>query len=61
MEITAEEEHSFQRALNCYYCGYELFDDRLMSQEQCSDKVRDHDNLAGEYRGAVHNKCNLLA
>jgi hypothetical protein len=51
MEITAEEEHSFQSALNCYYCGYELF----------GDKVRDHDHLIREYRGAAHNQCNLLA
>jgi hypothetical protein len=51
MEITTEEDHSFQSALNCYYCGYELFD----------DKVHDHDHLTGEYRGEAHNKCNLLA
>jgi FtsZ-binding cell division protein ZapB len=23
------------------------------------DRVRDHDHLAGKYRGAAHNKCNL--
>ena len=23
-------------------------------------KCRDHDNKSGKYRGATHNKCNLL-
>jgi hypothetical protein len=32
-----------------------------MSQEQSSDKVCDYDHLTGEYRGAAHNKCNMLA
>jgi hypothetical protein len=49
LTMTEDNEKQFQNSLNCYYCNKELED----------DKVRDHDHLNGEYRGAAHNSCNL--
>ena len=40
----------FNNAVNCHICGGEL---------GC-DRVRDHCHFTGEYRGAAHNKCNLM-
>ena len=45
--ITQKE---FNESVNCHICGFELGDDR----------VRDHCHFTGEYRGAAHNKCNLM-
>ncbi|CAB4024543.1 Gastrula zinc finger [Paramuricea clavata] len=51
MVITLKEEAEFLVTRNChiYICGYDL----------CEDRVRDHDHVAGKYRGAAHNICNL--
>lgn len=49
MDLTAQEERSFQAADKCCLCNGRLGKDR----------VRDHDHLTGRYRGAAHNKCNL--
>jgi len=49
MEITKKQEKSFKIAQDCHICGIRLGKDR----------VRDHDHLTGEYRGAAHNHCNL--
>ena len=49
LEITPEEEESFQQSKVCWLCENPLD----------NDKVRDHDHLTGKYRGAAHNKCNL--
>ena len=49
LEITPEEEESFQQSKVCWLCENPLGE----------DKVRDHDHLTGKYRGAAHNKCNL--
>ena len=48
--MTAETQKEFNNAVNCYICGYTLGKDR----------VRDHCHFTGEYRGACHNKCNLM-
>ena len=39
----------FDEATDCYICDLPLG----------ADRVRDHDHLTGEYRGAAHNECNL--
>ena len=49
LEITPEEEESFQFTEECWLCESPLG----------GDKVRDHDHLTGKYRGAAHNRCNL--
>ena len=49
LEITPQEEESFQLAEECWFCENPLDD----------TKVRDHDHLTGKYRGAAHNICNI--
>ena len=49
MVITPTQEQDFRNAVTCHICGDELG----------ADRVRDHDHLTGEYRGAAHNECNL--
>ena len=49
IEITPQEEESFQQSTRCWLCENPLAD----------DKVRDHDHLTGKYRGAAQNRCNL--
>ena len=49
LEITPEEEESFQLAEECWFCENPL-DDTM---------VRDLDHLTGKYRGAAHNICNI--
>ncbi len=48
MNLTPDQERSFQEAICCHICDEEL-----------EDRVRDHDHLSGEYRGAAHNNCNF--
>ena len=48
--MTPKTQKEFNNAVNCYICGYKLGKDR----------VRDHCHFTGEYRGAAHNKCNLM-
>ena len=48
--INSKIQKEFNAAVNCHICGGELGD----------DKVRDHCHFTGEYRGAAHNKCNLM-
>ena len=49
LEITPQEEESFQLAEECWLCENPLE----------GEKVRDHDHLTGKYRGAAHNICNI--
>ena len=49
LEITPQEEDSFQFAEECWLCENPLG----------GEKVRDHDHLTGKYRGAAHNICNI--
>ena len=48
--MNSRTQQEFNESINCYICGFELGDDR----------VRDHCHFTGEYRGAAHNKCNLM-
>jgi hypothetical protein len=49
MVMTAEDEADFKSAVCCSICEKPLGDDR----------VRDHDHMTGQYRGAAHSKCNI--
>ena len=49
LKLTPAEQESFNKAEICRICKKELL----------SDKVRDHCNFTGKYRGAAHNSCNL--
>ena len=49
LQISPQEEESFQLAEECWLCENPLDD----------TKVRDHDHLTGKYRGAAHNICNI--
>ena len=53
MHLTPLQEFMFKEATFCYVCGEAFGDDRSLQ------KVRDHDHVSGEYRGAAHSKCNL--
>ena len=50
LRLTSAEQKSFEKAVNCHICSRELKE----------DKVRDHCHFTGQYRGAAHNKCNLM-
>ena len=48
--LTRVEQKSFDKAETCHICSKLLL----------GDKVRDHCHFTGNYRGAAHNKCNLM-
>ena len=50
LRLTNSEQKSFEEANICHICNCELK----------KDKVRDHCHFTGQYRGAAHNKCNLM-
>ena len=50
LRLNSEEQKSFEEAKTCHICSGELK----------QDKVRDHCHFTGQYRGAAHNKCNLM-
>jgi hypothetical protein len=49
--MTVENEKNFKNADNCYMCNNHFSED--------NQKVRDHDHLTGNFRGAACNSCNL--
>ena len=53
LEITPQEEESFQLAEECWLCEQPFTEGTELR------KVRDHDHLTGKYRGAAHNICNI--
>ena len=50
LRLTREEQKLFNAEVKCHICS------RLLN----GDKVRDHCHFTGKYRGAAHNKCNLM-
>lgn len=51
MNLTARQKAEYYNACNCYVCH------QPFTKE--NNKVRDHNHLTGEFRGAAHWKCNL--
>ncbi|KAF0146940.1 MAG: hypothetical protein FD143_3161, partial [Ignavibacteria bacterium] len=51
--MTQDDWASFNQATQCWICQHQ-FDQRFPEL-----KVRDHDHLTGQYRGAAHSICNL--
>ena len=49
MVFTDEDKVKFESATHCHICEKPL----------TQTKVRDHDHLTGQFRGAAHQKCNL--
>ena len=49
MKLSSIQEQAFQKATFCSICKQPLFEKR----------VRDHDHVTGDYRGAAHPHCNL--
>ena len=55
LQITPEEEESFQQSTICWLCESSLDN----TEGTLCTKVRDHDHLTGKYRGAAHIICNI--
>ena len=49
INMTDEDEEDYRKNNVCRFCEIEIL----------SDKVRDHCHLTGDYRGPIHNKCNI--
>ena len=49
IKMSEEDKQLFSSTLDCHICEEPLG----------SDRVRDHDHLTGQYRGAAHNVRNL--
>ena len=47
--MTNEDEEIYNNSHKCWIC----------KQELNTDKVKDHCNVTGKFRGTAHNKCNL--
>ena len=56
LRLTAKEEKEFHKAELCHICEKEFYEDDSTTKML---KVRDHCHFTGQYRGAVHNSCNL--
>ena len=52
MILSDEDKKDFRDATCCYLCNDEF--------TETNHKVRDHDHRTGQYRGACHNRCNIL-
>jgi len=50
--FSEDDRAKFEKARECWVCKNPF--------EDGDDKVRDHCHFSGQFRGAAHNKCNLL-
>ena len=55
MIFTEEDKKDFENAKECYVCG-----GKFNGYFKDLNKCRDHCHFSGKYRGAAHNKCNLI-
>ena len=53
IRLTKEDHISFTKAKICHICNEEI--------KEGERKVRDHCHFTGKYRGASHNRCNLIS
>ena len=58
LEITPQEEESFQQAKVYWPCEQALRE-ASFATPLADDNVRDHDHLTGKYRGGAYNRCKL--
>ena len=56
MELKRTYYVEYVDATYCHTCGKDFKDSDANNGNY---KVRDHDHMTGEYRGAAHNKCNI--
>ena len=59
LEMTPEDWDRHRAADLCWVCDGQ-FEDYQPGDTHGLWKVKDHDHITGEYRGAAHSKCNLL-
>ena len=52
MNLTDEQKQAYYNAKSCYICDKPFIEPK-------NNKVRDHNHLTGEFRGAAHYKCNF--
>jgi hypothetical protein len=52
MTFTREDKIDFKDAETCYLCNGDF--------TETNWKVKDHDHRTGQYRGACHNRSNIL-
>jgi hypothetical protein len=54
IRMTPAQRYEYENAKTCHICK------RVIDPtSENNNKVRDHDHITGEYRGAAHNLCNL--
>lgn len=58
LERNRRVEEEFEKQSSCHICG-ESFSTTGAAVPIAERKVRDHDHLSGQFRGAAHSKCNL--
>ena len=59
LEMTHRDWDTHHSATECWICDGP-FEDYHPGDKHGLWKVKDHDHITGEYRGAAHSKCNLL-
>ena len=57
--LTDKEKESYENQKICHICEKEFCTDKSNKEFLKMQKVRDHCNYTGKYRGAAHNNCNL--
>ena len=59
IQLTYEENMSFDEEEECHICEGKFCTDEDDENQKNRKKVKDHCHYTGEFRGAVHSKCNL--
>ena len=55
--MTEEDKQKFDETRECYICKKPFTTEQEQNKNQ--RKVRDHNHLTGEFRGAAHSFCNI--